>query len=162
MRLTKPDRKALLYIVDNLRTADREELNALTFYPDRAEVLADEVASWGPFAFVGWHDGRPVGAAGATEMWPGVWSFWMFGTDDIPKVGLEMTRLIKRRIFPLLFDLGMHRGEARSIHSHQWAHRWLKTLGFNYEATLRGFGKNGEDFLVFTLHRSDGSNHVPQ
>ena len=63
-----------------------------------------------------------------------------------------MTRHIIRVMMPSLAIAKAHRAEARSAASHIEAHNWLERLGATREAPLRGYGRNGEDFILFAWH----------
>jgi len=121
-----------------------------TRWADDPTALALDVMHWGGLSWAACWNGAPVAALGAVEQWPGVWSCWMFATDDIPHIGLSLTRFAKYRMIPAIRDLGGHRGEARSMVDHTEAHRWLRSIGAREEARLSGYGKHGEDFLVFS------------
>lgn len=74
---------------------------------------------------------------------------WLFATDDFNQIGISVTRLIVRTIIPMMVDAGAHRLEARSMEGHTDAQRWLKVIGAKREATLRAFGRDGQDFHVY-------------
>src|SRR3546814_8852990 len=71
-------------------------------------------------------------------MWPGVWSMFMFATNEISNIGLGLTKFVARRMIPGLLDQGAHRLEARSMDGHVDAQSWLETFGAAREATLYG------------------------
>lgn len=153
MKLANPSLLDVLYVCHNLREWDRKELFATRFDndPDR---LAMDVMGWGPFWWVagGEVDGRDraIAVIGATLIWPGVWSVGMFATDDFPRIGLPLTRWVRRRMIPAIVQQGIHRGECRSMEGHEAAHRWLETLGAKREGELKGYGKGGETFFTYT------------
>ena len=82
-------------------------------------------------------------------MWPGVWSMYLFATPHFQQVAWDTTRHIRRVMLPALALAGAHRAEARSAVSHVEAHAWLERLGAKREATLKGYGRNKEDFSLF-------------
>src|SRR3546814_16413852 len=73
-------------------------------------------------------------------MWPGVWSMFMFATNEISNLGLGLTKFVARRMITGLLDHGAHRLEARSMDGHVDAQSWLETFGAAREATLSGYG----------------------
>jgi RimJ/RimL family protein N-acetyltransferase len=105
---------------------------------------------------IGWVAGReePIAAFGCYLMWPGVYSMWLFATDSFPQIGISITKLIVRQILPMLWENGAHRLEARSMEGHHDAQAWLEVIGARREATLRAYGRGGEDFHVYTWERS--------
>lgn len=153
MELRPVELGPVLYVVRNMRAADRDEIFALRSDADPDRLAVDVAQRWATVGQVAWDDGVPVAVVGATLLWPGVWMAWMFATDAWPKVGRGVTRFIRTSMIPGLVDRGAHRCEARSIISHTEAHRWLRSLGATEEARLRRYGRNGEDFLVFRWDR---------
>jgi hypothetical protein len=142
-----------LYVTRHLRAADVRELDATRYGEIDLDALAYEIAKLWTLNGNGWAaygDGTPVALFGATQAWPGMYSAFMLATDDFPKIALPVTKFVKQVFIPFLRQNG-HRVEARSIDGHDQAHRWLKLLGATEECRLKGFAKDGADFLVFTL-----------
>lgn len=142
------DRPELVHpIVANMRAADRSEVFA-TRDNDLESLLVHEIIESGT---VGWVAGldTPIAAFGCTPLWPGVWSMWLMATDDFGRIGISMTKLVARSIVPMLFDGGAHRLEARSMEGHTHAQRWLEMIGASREGTLKGYGRQREDFHVY-------------
>lgn len=153
MRLGPLDIPAAIFVCRNLRAADVRELEATRFGElDRDELAVEIVRTWG--GTYGWvvfdADGEPTAIFGATNPWPGMFSAFMVATDNFPRVGLGLTKFVKRIFIPHLLSRG-HRVEARSIEGHDHAHKWLRALGATVEARHFNYGRQGEDFLVFTL-----------
>lgn len=131
-----------------LREWDRREIFAL-MYGDDPEDLARVTLAAGPFSWVALRDDQPVAAIGATPAWPGVWRVWAFGTDDFPRVAFLLTRHVLTVMIPSLRACGAHRADCLSVVGHTVAQRWLLSLGAFPEAVLKGYGRNGEDFIMF-------------
>ena len=66
------------------------------------------------------------------------------------QIHLSLTKLIIKSIIPTLDNAGAHRVEAQSIAGYKSVHNWLKFLGLEEESVLRGYGRNGEDFINFS------------
>lgn len=145
-RLNFPD---VHYVAANMRDWDRREIFATRWVDDPSD-FAKEVLSYGEFGWVAGGD-SPIACFGARALWPGVWIAWMFATDDLPKIGLSLSRFVRNNIIPTLRQVGAHRIHAYSMAGHDDAHRWLRFLGAEIEAEHRAFGRNGEDFLVFAM-----------
>lgn len=149
------DRPGLVAMVaEKMREADRREIFATRFEDDPMAVARDAEAVFG--RDVGWVSGlgdNPIAAFGCFQMWPGVWSMWLFATDDFGQIGISMTKLIVRDILPMLFDAGAHRLEARSIEGNDDVQRWLELLGARRETTLKGYGREGQNFHVYIWDR---------
>lgn len=155
LNLTSPDLRDILYLAHNMREWDRREVFA-TRWDDDPNILAMDVMRWGSFAHVAWSGNRPVAAIGAIEAWPTVWSVWMFGTDEFPKVGLGLTRFVRNTMIPAIISKGARRGECKSIEGHDEAHRWLESLGAVREgAPLQNYGKQGETFHTYVWNPDD-------
>jgi hypothetical protein len=152
------DLMSMAYIAHRLREADRVECFAgrLTT-PD---ALAMDVMAVPGFIDVCWLSGAPVAAIGARQLWSGVWSVWAFGTDDWHRVTHTLTKHVIRFLFPAVLNLDGHRAECASHVGHHEAHAWLEWLGFEREALMRGHGRNGEDFYLYSCLR--GSHDVPK
>lgn len=149
MTLVDFNREDLLYIAINMREEDRKEIFATKWHDDPI-ALVDECCSL-PALYnnaVIVKKERPIAIIGAMPCWPGVWSAWLFGTDEFDKISLSLTKWVKKVFIPTL-QTKAHRAECRAICSNTAAIRWLETCGGTREATLKGFGKNKEDFYVY-------------
>lgn len=143
-------------VAANMRAKDRAEIYATRFREDPAEVARDCLLI-SRLGFVGAsaRDGAAIVAIGGAELWPGLWSLWMFATDRWPEVAAAATRTARRILRPALLAAGARRAECRSLASHRDAHRWLRALGARREARIPQFGKNGEDFVAYAWLRDD-------
>jgi hypothetical protein len=149
MKLTEPNLPDILYVAYAMREADRREIYA-TRFSESPDELAMSAIGWGKFAWVAHFEDRPVAYIGAGQMWPGVWTVWMFATDEFPKIGLPLTKFVKRSMIPAIRAAGAHLAMCWSIVGHDHAHRWLKCLGAEAGPPMPGYGKNGETFIPFT------------
>ena len=77
----------------------------------------------------------------------------LIATDQFNKIHLSLTRLIIKSIIPILDNAGAHRVEAQSIAGYSSVHNWRKFLGLEEESVIKGYGKNGEDFVNFAYVR---------
>ena len=142
-----PNLMALTYVAHNLREADADEVFACAI--PGPDILAMNTLGCGPMQWMAWTDQTPVASWGGHEVWPGVWSVWMFATEFWPDVALSVTRHIKREMIPALIERGGHRGQCVSAADHKTAHAWLVSLGFEREGTLRNYGRRCQDFIQF-------------
>src|SRR5262245_16355390 len=146
MVIVTPTMPTLLHILARLRLDDRREVFGLK-WTDSEELVAQEIIDNGPPSFViNASDGEPVYAVGLIPTRPGVWACWGFGTDRWSEVATTVTRLLRKSVIPGLIASGAHRVEAVSIIDKVAAHRWLKHIGAREEATLLGYGRNGETY----------------
>lgn len=145
-----------LYVAQRMRAADAREIWATRWNEDPHELARDAVAC-APVAWTACKGHVPVACIGAGPLHPGVWRVWMYATDDFPSVGMKVTKFARRVMIPALLHAGAHRAECLSIDGHDQAHRWLEALGAAREATLGGYGRDGEDFHLYAWRRGHGS-----
>lgn len=137
-----------------MRDADAREIGATVPHGVTRAGFAEACAACAPLAWgVCAADGKAVACIGVQRLWPGVWQAWMFATDRFDEIGIRLTRFARRSIMPAVKAAGAHRVQAYSIEGHETAHRWLERLGAVHEATLRGYGSQGEDFRLYRWHR---------
>ncbi len=153
MRLERVTYDAALYVARNMRPADRAEIFA-TRWNDSAEDVAKDCTVFERFCWVAYDGDTPCAVIGAVPMHPGVWSVFMFATNNFKNIGLGLTRFVKKVIVPALTATGAHRAECAALAEHSEAHRWLEILGARQEGgLLREYGRNGEDFVKFVWRR---------
>ncbi len=149
----------LLYIARNMRCRDRQEIFATRWSENPNQLVDDCMAvSRLPTSFTAMMGlKKPIAVIGAVEPWPGVWDVWLFATKEFDQIRFSMTKYVRKVFIPALLERGMHRAHCRSIASHVKNHEWLYEMGARQDATrpCRGWGKNGEDFLMFEWHRED-------
>lgn len=153
MNLAPLTQRSILYVADRMRDDDRREIFATRWADSPSQLAVDCLAAPG-FKWVA-HDDQPIAALGAIPRWPGVWSVWMFATDEFPRIGATLTRFVRRRMIPMLLEAGAHRAECLSIEGHDTAHRWLEFLGAKRSEPIMGLGKSGETFYCYSWARDD-------
>lgn len=140
----------------NMRERDYEECSALSFCENRHE-LAEEIArSWSTSETTIICGTKEIGGIAVFTYMPlrkGVWNMGLVATDKFNKIHLSLTKLIIKSIIPTLDKAGAHRVEAQSIAGYSSVHNWLKFLGLEQESVIKGYGKNGEDFVNFAYVR---------
>jgi hypothetical protein len=149
MQLIAPNYGNMLWITSRMREADREEIYA-TRWDSNPKLLATDALTFPAMTWIAADDNEPVAAGGAIPLHPGVWSMWMFATDKWRNVALGATKHAKRVLIPKLREGGAHRLECKSHSRHDVAHKWLEMLGAKPESTLVGYGKQEENFILFT------------
>jgi len=139
----------ILLVASTMRESDLVEIYATRADEDPAGVagLADTSShKW----IYRQPDGAVVSAFGGLEMWPGVWSVWMFANDLWnADVAVQMIKHWHRTIRVEQPRLGIRRLECRSLATHYDAHRFIEALGLEFESDTPSYGKNGEDFITF-------------
>ncbi len=105
----------------------------------------------------GWiiHNGdQPLAAAGYTRQRPGVWRTWMAATDLAwEPYGRETTRIVRDNIAKVLSEGIAHRVETVTLADRKRARDWYPKIGLQHESTLRGYGINGEDAVIYVALR---------
>lgn len=151
MKLTHLSHDAVLYVAMNMRQSDREEIYNLRWEENPFVVMQDTMLHRN-FAWVAWVGETPCAVFGGAPRHPGVWEMFMYATDDLPKIGLALTRFAVRTAVPTLRDLGAHRLQADSHSGHTDAHKWLAAIGASVEGVKRAYGKDGADYWTWVLH----------
>lgn len=96
-----------------------------------------------------WHGARPAVAIGAVLIHPGVASSFLYATDDLPKVAVELVRFARNALMPSLQRAGIHRVHALAPTDEPTNDKFHRLFGGKKEAVLRRYGKNGEDFTLY-------------
>lgn len=146
----------LSYVAANMRPADRAEVECQL---DEWSPINVAAMSLRDFAYIVDLDGNPEAAFGAGQVRQGYWLAWSWGTARITRCLPAMIRYITEELQPAVYSAGAHRVEARALKSHTQAHAFLKRIGGHLRCELPGYGKNGEDFMLFDWTRD--SWHVP-
>lgn len=138
----------MAYVLRNLRNDDRRELQAV--HGDIAEDdLADQLTRGSQHSAVCLLRGRPVCAMGLVPVGAtNTAALWLLSTPEVTKVGIGLTRELRRDIPKALVKLGYSRAQAVSMCDNKQANRWMKLLGATTESKLKKFGRNGEDFFM--------------
>lgn len=148
------DLGAAKYIVQNCRARDRAEIEALYGLEASLTVIPEWASSAVLFHIFDDKDGKPVAFVAAHENAPTSVSLSMLATEHWPRVASSVIKWAKREAMPALLARGYRRAEARSIEGHPEAIRFLTRLGFQVEAYVSEFGRNGEDFIQFAVTRN--------
>ena len=99
--------------------------------------------------YVGEVDGVPVALWGTQIIWKGVVHVWTLITDDARGHGLSLTKTIKRMLDEFCIANNIVRCESVVKSDIEENIRWLKTLGFEYEATQKHASPQGGDLDIF-------------
>lgn len=95
-------------------------------------------------------EGYPIACAGiayATVNIGEAWSFFDKKFFEVsPRTRFSIYKTIKSHVKP---SSGLTRIQAMCEENFCVAQSWLKKLGLQYEGTLKGYGLNGEDLMMF-------------
>jgi hypothetical protein len=140
------------YVADRMRPHDRAERLALSHGDDPVAAAVNFLAL--PHLAVTVWKGTPIAVIGVVFPHPGVASTIFFATDEFRHVALATTRFIRRTLFPILLSTGIHRLQVCSMDGPYGTHRWIEAFGARQEAFLHQYGRNREDFRLFTLSKA--------
>ncbi len=138
------------YLAANMRPADWREISC-QLPPEAKPVDVALMSLQAREAWTATVRGQPAAAFGISDATPArnVVSLWAWGTRLLPRAAPEVTRFVRARV-PVWIEQGINRVEVRSIVGHDLAHRWLGNLGATQDCVLKGFGRNEEDFLLWS------------
>lgn len=139
----------LSYILANLRPRDRDEADAQHDRWDPALVAA--AAARAPYSFLTRSPDRvPVVGFGALPIMPTTVGAWLLATAEAtPRLIAETTRFVDGPLRAQLRRDGFRWAEARALADYPEAHGWLARLGGHAIVELPGYGRGGEDFVLF-------------
>lgn len=151
MRVDAANKVDVRYVAEHMRERDVEEFMAVSPFADRAGLVEGLVNRYGEHedVIVAFGDNGPVAAGGLVHYRPHVGTLLFFATADLPKIGGDLTRFIKQRLFPGYRARGTHRIECASIDGYEETHRWLGVLGLKQEAVMPKYGRDGQTFVQF-------------
>lgn len=149
--LTPIDIGTLEFVCLNLRESDRVEILALRPHDNLVRLAweANQIIVNQGRGVVAWHQGRPAGVAAFTEMWPGAWEAWMFGTDDFRHVAVELMRWLRKGANEILTVCNGNRLHCDCRVGNDENHKMIMALGAEPEVTLRNYGKDRSDYVRY-------------
>ncbi len=155
MRIEPPCTRDVAYVGAYMRQRDRDEFIALTHFASYGELvfsLIERFASH-PDVFVV-HDEEPVAVGGMILHRPNVATLLFFATDKFAAVGRPFTRFVKKQLFRTYVERGVHRIEAQALADYGEVRSWLNVLGLTAEATMPGFGRDGQTYIQYAWTKS--------
>ncbi|RWK49037.1 hypothetical protein [Mesorhizobium sp.] len=157
VRIVSATLRDLSYIAANLRPEDRTEIDCQFDEWSPAPLALTALQG---FAYVAELNGNPEAGFGAAEHRGGLWIAWSWGTRRMKRCVPGITEFFRGVLGPQVAARGAFRVEARALATNELALRWLGRLGATQRCLLPGYGKNGEDFLLYDWTRKNW-NHVP-
>ena len=150
VRIVGANLRDLSYIASNLRPEDFAEIDCQFDVWSPAMLAAVSLQG---FAYVAEVNGNPEAAFGAAEQRSGLWIAWSWGTRRMKRCIPRITDFFFQVLGPDVAAAGASRVEARPLAGNDMAVRWLRKLGATERCLLPGFGKDGQDFLLFDWTR---------
>lgn len=154
----------LQYLCERMRPDEIEQYIALTqhdtFNPDLVALTFMNMPGL-KFTLID-DDCLPVCAGGYHEVLPGIWQSWMVGTMDGWEKHWRSITKGSRWLMDGLFQMGARRLQTTALASRAHALQWYeRSLGMQREGVMRGYGRNGEDVVMYGRVRPAESNVVP-
>ncbi|MER8793960.1 hypothetical protein NKH75_07095 [Mesorhizobium sp. M0984] len=155
VRILGGNLRDLSYIAANLRPEDQAEIDCQ--FDEWTPAMLALHAMQGR-AYVVELDGNPEAAFGAAPLRSGLWIAWSWGTKRMKRCVPRITQFFYAVLGPDVAAQGAWRVEARAMAGNDLAVRWLNRLGATERCRLPGYGKNGEDFILFDWTRETWAN----
>lgn len=115
-----------------------------------AESVAWTFMQSGP-SYAGFVAGRLAVVAGVAMESPGVGLAWAVLTDVGRQHPIFVHRTVVRHLRAIVDEYRLRRVTARCVRDFYLARRWVHTLGFTKEGTMRRAAPGGGDFTVYAL-----------
>jgi hypothetical protein len=140
------------YVAANLRPADWREIECQMEPFDAAAI---GVSACRDYAYVAECDGNPEMAFGAhrARVDSSLWVAWSFGTRRQRCCVPMVLEFILGYLQPMVSAEGAFRVEARALAANRSALRFLERIGGTRRCELPGYGKRGEDFILYDWTR---------
>lgn len=99
------------------------------------------------------HDGRIVWIGGVMKMSKKTGYCFTIFSKYSDTCAIEAARTIKRMIYRMMDDMGLHRLVTYNLDGMALHHRWCEWLGFEYGGLDRKFDDEGRDYFRYALVR---------
>lgn len=93
-------------------------------------------------------DDEVIAVIGLSVLWPGVASVWSV-IGDVENHVFWFHRNSKRILNEAVHACNIHRVQAAISKNDQRAIRWIRSLGFHMESTMKKFGTDQSDYFNF-------------
>lgn len=143
-------------IAQHMGEEERELFRANTGQEfDHEEFLVSlaEIAEHG-YHHIMWAGEKPIALVGFIPQRPGSLRTWFIAPDDVwEEHGRDLTDACQKLITDLLDQKLAHRIETVTLAKREKARAWYERIGLTYESTLRGYGANGEEAVMYVAVR---------
>lgn len=121
-----------------------------TYIKDRVYFAATaQYAEYMKTGFTALANDGVVCSAGATKVFGGTYEVWAYTSTLIEKYRRPVHEAAKKLLESTFSIPSVRRMQASVNSEHPAAVRWIEHLGFEFEGTLKRYGVNGEDFLMY-------------
>ena len=139
--------------LEELQNWHIEELQPRSVYSSEMINLKSLVGDDKVFASAIVRDEVVLAIVGAHIQWEGVAHGWAVISDSIKSCPIEFHKAMKKLIDTSFRAITLHRLEATVRADFDMGQKWLKSLGFEYEATLKYYGIDRTDYKLFARYR---------
>lgn len=96
-----------------------------------------------------WLDEKIIGVIAISLLWNGVAECWTVLSEDVKCASLGFHKLVLRAIKFYEQALGVSRIQSFVKSDFDASKKWLKSLGYTYEGTLKKWSRKGEDYEIW-------------
>lgn len=119
------------------------------FHPTDAEQCDRACSSPYTFAHTFYIGDTVIAILGCSLLWPGVGEYWTLLSEGIKRAPIEFHKLVKRLTDFYIKNLKLRRAYSHVKADYIAGKRWVKSLGYEYEGTMRSWGKDGSDYEIW-------------
>ena len=117
-------------------------------------IVRDTVADGhSKYARIATLDGKPIGAGGVIELWPGVGHTWVLAGEVDPRFALRVVKAVLGFLDELQGSGKFHRLQADIRTGFFSAMRFAEILGFKDEGPMRGYSSDKTDYRRYSRVR---------
>lgn len=149
----------LVELAQQLPTAERTLFKALTgaeFDTEEFMVTMAELIGDSAHQYTIWAGEKAVAAGGFLPQRPGVFRTWFIAPDWAwTEHGRDLTEVCRKTMADMFEAKLAHRIETVTLADRSEARAWYERIGLTFEATLRGYGANGEDAVMYVAVRNE-------
>ena len=95
-------------------------------------------------------NGHLVVAGGIFPIWNGMGEAWLIPSDNIPKYKLKIIKTLRNHIDTITAEDDLHRLQATVRDDFDIAKRFIEFLGFEREGTLKNYGPDKTDHIMYS------------
>ncbi len=144
----------VMAIASDLPESERALFKATTGEDFDAESFLVALAEIPGTHHIVWAGEKPIAAGGLIPQRPGVVRSWFIAPDaSWAQYGQEITDFVRGYVEATLANKLAHRIETVTLADRAEARAWYERIGLTFESTLRGYGVNGEDAVMYVAIR---------
>lgn len=149
--------EAVYKLAQELPEDERKLCRAVTgvdYDPQEFMVTLAEAVGDAPYQHLFWSGDKAVAVGGFLQQRPGVFRTWFSAPAWAwEQHGRELTEACRTLVGRMLETGLAHRIETVTLADREKARAWYERIGLIFESTLRGYGVNGEDAVMYVAVR---------